>query len=153
MNLFCNISKNTLIELKSSDGKQHLLVGSGNQRTGNEKRQFKSVSITSSSDTTYSMVIKIVPHKDVDFNVSSSIIFPINPIDIAKYIRDNIPANDTNHPYLTYPYLNKIVSFDQMIENINPPRRKRSAHIDQIMYPFNIHLPVSLIGFFICNLS
>jgi len=129
----------SLIELKSSDGKQHLLVGSGNQRTGNEKRQFKSVSITSSSDTTYSMVIKIVPHKDVDFNISSSIIFPINPIDIAKYIRDNIPVNDTNHPYLTYPYLNKIVSFNQIIENINPPSKTDYYDFNDMDYSITLN--------------
>lgn len=129
----------SLIELKSSDGVQHLLVGSGNQRTGNEKRQFKVVSISSSSDTTYSMVIKIVTQKDVDFNISSSIDFPINPIDIAKYIRDNIPVNETNHPEATYPYLSKIVSFDQLIENINPPSKTDYYDFNDMDYSLTLN--------------
>ena len=118
---------------------QHLLVGSGNQRTGNEKRQFKVVSISSSSDTTYSMVIKIVTQKDVDFNISSSIDYPINPIDIAKYIRDNIPVNETNHPEATYPYLSKIVSFDQLIENINPPSKTDYYDFNDMDYSLTLN--------------
>ena len=88
--------------------KRNLLIGNGSG-TGNEKRQFKKINIQSIMEEGISyflLTIKIFPQKVIDYNVleSNSETNPIDPLDIAIYIKNNIPGKLQNHtnPDLVY---------------------------------------------------
>ena len=57
----------------------------------------------------------IYPQRDIDYNRKSSLKIPIDPIDIANYLSNNLPTPSVLHPENDMIYLRNILSIEKEV--------------------------------------
>jgi len=130
--------KDTIINLKSKkDGIAHLLLGKGNSRIGTQNWQFSSESIEKNSGS-YRVLLKILPQRIIDFDRDSTIDVPIDPIDIANYISENIPVSSSTHDELVY--IKNITQIVKLLEIPLPPKGFDFLNINNVDYSMTLSL-------------
>jgi hypothetical protein len=132
----------TIMQLKNkNDLIPHIILGKGNNKTRNEKWQFNIEKIEAdSSFNGYKVILKIYSQRIIYFDRESSLEIPLDPIDIANYIYNNIPTNSTIHPSDDMIYLRNIISIEKIGQISNPPKGFDYLDINNVDYSLSLYV-------------